>query len=126
MLSTLDSKIADVATLRVCRYCSKAVPADAIICECRIARGETPHTEWPRELKRLLCVRMVESRMWRGTSEHEFWSRMLTGVYAGTTQGEGRNRIILPFNASPVDCYPYAVGDASLWAAAGYPTSFHI
>lgn len=126
MPSALDTKIAEVAANTRCRHCSQPIPPDAIICACRIERGELPHTEWPKELKRLLCVRSIESRMWRGTSEQDMWERLLQSTYAGTTQGTGRSRIILPMSASVVDCFPFAAGDAALWAAAGYPTSFHI
>jgi hypothetical protein len=125
-MSALDSKIAEVSGIRVCRFCTRAIPVDAIICECRVERGELPHTEWPRELKRLLCVRVVERRMWKGCSEQSFWERIVTGLYAGTPQGSGASRIILPFSASVVECFPFAAGDAALWAAAGYPTQFHI
>jgi len=126
MTTALDTKIAQVAAARMCRFCSQLVPADAVLCECRVARGETPHTEWPRELKRLLCVRMVESRMWRGTSEQDMWERLLLSTYAGTARGSGRSRIILPMSASVVDCFPFAAGDAALWGAAGCPTLYTI
>jgi hypothetical protein len=126
MTSALDAKIAEMAATRLCRFCRQPITPDAVICSCRIARGELPHTEWPKELKRLLCVRTIESRMWRGTSEQSMWERLLISVYAGTTQGGGANRIILPMHASVVECFPFAAGDASLWAQSGYPTSFHI
>jgi hypothetical protein len=125
-MPTLDSKIADVSGLRVCRFCSHAIPADAVICACRIARGELPHTEWPRDVKRLLCVRTIERRMWAGCSEQSAWERMLTALYAGTVQGTGANRVVLSHSAPVVDLFPFAAGDASLWAASGYPTLYHI
>src|SRR5665213_3559346 len=126
MSSALEAKIAKVAATTVCRFCSQPVPPDAVICACRIERGELPHTEWPRELKRLLCVRTIERRMWYGCTEQSFWERMIVGLYAGTTQGTGTNRIILPMAAAVVECFPFAAGDSALWSAAGYPTLFHV
>lgn len=125
-MTTPEAKIAQVAASRPCRFCTQLVPPEAVICQCRVARGELPHTEWPSELKRLLCVRSIESRMWRGTSEQDMWERLLQSTYAGTTQGAGRSRIILPMSASVVDCFPFAAGEAALWAAAGYPTLYTI
>jgi len=125
-MDALDAKIAEVAATRLCRHCSKPIPADAVICACRIERGELPHTEWPRDVKRLLCVRTIESYMWRGTSEQSMWERLLQNVYAGTAQGSGRSRIILPMSAPVVDCFPYAASDAALWAAAGYQSLYTI
>jgi hypothetical protein len=126
MSSALDSKIAQLAATRVCRFCSQMIAPEAVICACRIARGELPHTEWPKEVKRLLCVRTIESLMWPGTSEQDMWERRLQSIYAGTTQGAGVKRIILPMSASVVECFPLAAGDASLWSAAGYPTLYTI
>jgi len=124
--TALDSKIAEIAATRLCRFCSKQVPPDAVICACRVERGELPHTEWGSDVKRLLCVRTIERRMWKGTNEQDLWERMLTGLYAGTTQGSGVGRIILPMSASVVDCFPFAVGEASLWSQDGYPTLYTI
>lgn len=125
-MDALEEKIAHIAATRLCRYCSQPVPPEAVICLCRIERGEIQHTDWEQTLKRFLCVRTVERRMWTGCTEQSFWERMVTGLYAGTAQGGGANRIILPMSASVVDCFPYAAGDSALWAASGYPTPYTI
>ena len=125
-MDALEERIAKIAATTVCRFCSKPVPPEAVICACRIGRGELPHTEWPRELKRMLCVRTIERLYWRGTSEQSLWERLAVAAYAGSIQGEGRNRKIIPMNASVVEVFPYAAGDAALWAQSGYPTLFTI
>ena len=126
MPESLDAKIAKVAATTVCRFCSKRIPPEAVICECRIARGELPHTEWPVDVKAMLLVREAERLMWKGTSEQSFWERLLVHAYAGTTQGSGVNSKIIPMSASVVDVFPFAAGDAALWAQSGYPTLYHL
>lgn len=126
MLGALAAKIAHVQALRRCRSCGQAVPPDAILCACRIAAGELPHTEWPRDLKRYLCVRKVEHVRELFTTDQAFWERMARDLYCGTWRGEGRGRVLLPMAASIIDVFPHAAGDAALWAASGYPTTVTI
>lgn len=126
MPTALEAKIAQVAATKLCRFCQKPVPPDAVICACRIERGEIPHTEWPRELKRWLCVRAIERRRLSHMSEQDLWTGLATAEYLGRWVGDGRDRKIVNTTSTIVDVFPYAAGDAALWAKSGFSTSFHI
>ncbi len=123
---SLESRIAHVGSLTVCRHCSAVIQPDVVLCPCRVARGELPHTEWPKSMKSLLCVRTIERRLWKGTGEQGFWERMLTETVGGTTRGEGAAGRIIPVNVSVVDAFPWAAGEAGAWVAAGRPTIYTI
>jgi len=123
--SALDSKIAQVAATRLCRFCGHAVPADAVICTCRVERGELPHTEWLPEVKQLLIARSIERRMWGG-SEHEMWERLLVATFGGTMQGVPPNHRVLKHEESPIVLLPFAAGEAALWVKSGSPTLYTI
>lgn len=125
MSDALAAKIAHVQALLVCRSCGRAITPDVVLCACRIERGELPHTEWPREMKRFLLVRAIERK--RGEmSEQYLWRKLLLDEYAGSTVGEGTTRRVLSRAITVVDAFPFAAGDAAAWTAAGCPTSFTI
>lgn len=124
MSDALASTIARVSATTRCRYCGDVVAPDAILCPCRIERGELPHTEWGAETKRFLCVRKVERVREQFTSEHPFWERLALDLYRGTWRGDGPGRVLLPMSASIVDVFPHVAGDAAAWIAAGRPVTF--
>ena len=126
MSSALDVKIAEISANSRCRHCSKPIPPDAVICQCRIDRGELPHTEWGRDVKRFLCVRDIERQQLSHMTEQDLWVKLAIANYFGQFVGPKDNRHMITTLASIVEILPYAAGDAALWAAAGYPTSFHI
>lgn len=126
MSDPLASTIARVSATTRCRHCGDIVAPDVILCPCRVARGELPHTEWPASLKRHLCVLKVERVRSLFTNEGAFWERMLLDAYRGTSRGQGANRVALPYAATLVDCFPFAAGEAALWAASGYPVPWTI
>ena len=84
--STSSQRIDRTAALTSCRFCGALVTAEEVLCACRVGRGEIPHTEYSSDLKRYLCTRTLERRMLPGTSMQSFWDRLVTGLYAGSTQ----------------------------------------
>lgn len=126
MSDALASTIARVSAMVSCRSCGAAIAPDVILCPCRVAQGELPHTEWPASLKRHLCVLKVMRVRAMFTSEQPFWERLALDAYRGTWRGEGSQRVLLPYAATVVDVFPHAAGDAALWAASGYPVPWMI